>query len=321
MLYLCQAKHNSDQSRTGMESGRLSEYIKHFSNADDSGKVAIVTGANSGIGRETTMMLAARGMHVIMACRSLKKAEAAKTLIMKDLPGASLSVLKLDLASLESVRQFAAEFNSVYNRLDLLINNGGIMISDARFTEDGFEAMLGINHLGHFALGGLLLSKILSTPLSRIISVSSIAHFKGIINFDDLMLEKSFSRKKAYRQSKLANLLYSYELDSRLKAAGKETLAIAAHPGITSTNILPLPRPVELLKELVLMKTVKGALPTMMAATDPALKGGEFIGPDGYKQTLGYPAVRKSGDHTKDKSVWTKLWKVSENLCGVEYKF
>jgi len=303
----------------GMESEKLSSYINQLCDADDKGKVAIVTGANSGIGFETTRILAARGIHVVMACRSLKKAEAAKNLILKDFNQAFLSILMLDLASLESVKHFAEEFNAMYNRLDLLINNGGIIGSEERKTTDGFESMLGVNHLAHFALGGLLLSKLFETPGSRVISVSSIAHFKGEIHFGDLGLDKSFSRKKAYRQSKLANLLYSYELDRRLKEAGKETIALAAHPGVTSTNIVPLPRTIELLKELVLMKTVKGALPTLMAATDPTLKGGEFIGPDGYMQVSGYPAIRKSGEHTFDKSTWLELWLESEKLTGVKY--
>lgn len=304
-----------------MESEKLSQYIRQYSEANDAGKVAIVTGANSGIGKETTRVLIARGMHVVMACRSLKRAEMAKIEMMKDMPTASISMLMLDLASLESVKQFADEFNAVYSRLDLLVNNGGIMSSQERYTEDGFEAMLGVNYLGHFALGALLLEKIISTPASRVISVSSIAHFAGEINFEDLMLENSFSRKKAYRQSKLANLLYSYELDRKFKESGKESIAVAAHPGITSTNILPLPRSVELLKELVLMKTVKGALPSMMAATDQDLKGGEYIGPGGYRQILGYPKILKSGDHTYDKRVWSRLWKVSEELTGLRYNF
>lgn len=303
-----------------MASRKQSELVREFTRVKDTDKTGIVTGANSGIGYEASKMLAARGMRVILACRNQEKGEEARKKIISSVPGAKLDIEHLDLASQESVKSFTSRITEKYKRLDLLVNNGGVMMGGHSLTEDGFEKLFGTNHLGHFTLTAGLIKLLLLTPGSRIVTVSSIAHFKGEIDFDDINSLKKYSRSAAYRQSKLANLLFAYELDRRLKEKAKDTISVAVHPGITSTNIVKLPFPVDKLKEAVLMSTVKGALNTMKGATDPDLKGGEFIGPSGYKQTIGFPAILKSGEHSYDKELWLRLWNLSEELTATRFE-
>ncbi len=288
--------------------------------ADHSGKIGIVTGSNSGIGFEAAKMLASGGMRIIMASRNEVKAKAACKEILNSYPGALVEYMHLDLSSQSSVKDFTSMFLERYKRLDLLVNNGGIMTGPHRLTEDGFEMIFATNHLGHFTLTAGLIDILLNTIGSRIVTVSSIAHFKGIICFDDINSISLYIRKEAYRQSKLANLLFAYELDRRLKEKGSNTLSIAVHPGISSTKIVKLPNIIDKLKDLVLMSPIKGAMPTMMAATDKSLKGGEFIGPEGRGQIYGFPAIVKSGRHSYDRETWLKLWELSEELTGTRFE-
>lgn len=287
--------------------------------ADHSGKIGIVTGSNSGIGFEAAKMLASGGMKIIMACRNEAKAIAACKEILNSYPGALVEYMHLDLSSQSSVKDFTSMFHERYKRLDLLVNNGGIMTGPHRLTEDGFEMIFATNHLGHFTLTAGLIDILLNTIGSRIVTVSSIAHFKGIICFDDINSISLYIRKEAYRQSKLANLLFAYELDRRLKEKGSSTLSIAVHPGISSTKIVKLPSIIDKLKDLVLMNPIKGAMPTMMGATDMTLKGGEFIGPEGRGQLFGFPTLVKSGRHSYDKETWLRLWELSEELTGIGF--
>ncbi len=303
-----------------MASRKQMELVSQFTRAEDSDKIGIVTGANSGIGYEASKMLAARGMRVILACRNMEKGEEARKKIISSVPGARLDLEQLDLASQKSVRSFTSRIKEKYKKLDLLVNNGGIMTGPHRLTGDGFEMIFATNHLGHFTLTAGLIKLLLLTPGSRIVTVSSIAHFKGIICFDDINSKSLYIRKEAYRQSKLANLLFAYELDRRLKEKGSSTLSIAVHPGISSTKIVKLPNIIDKLKDLVLMNPVKGAMPTMMGATDKTLKGGEFIGPEGRGQIFGFPAIVKSGRHSYDKETWLKLWELSEALTGTRFE-
>jgi NAD(P)-dependent dehydrogenase (short-subunit alcohol dehydrogenase family) len=302
-----------------MLSKKQNELVRRYSMADDSGKIGIVTGSNSGIGFEAAKMLASGGMRIIMACRNEVKAKAACNEILDSYPEALVEYMHLDLSSQSSVKGFSSRFIERYKRLDLLVNNGGVMMGSHSLTEDGFEKLFGTNHLGHFTLTAMLINLLLASPGSRIVTVSSIAHFRGKINFDDINSLSGYSRAAAYRQSKLANLLFAYELDRRLKEKDKETISVAVHPGITSTNIVSLPFPIDKLKEAVLMSTVKGALPTMMGATDTQLKGGEFIGPSGFKQTRGFPSILRSGEHSYNRDLWLRLWELSEELTGIRF--
>ncbi len=285
------------------------------------GKVAIVTGANSGIGYETVRVLAQRGATVIMACRSLSKANEAATAIRATMPAGSLEMMQLDLGDLDAVRRFADEFRARYPRLDLLINNAGIMVPPYGKTAQGFETQFGVNHLGHFALTGLLLDRLTQTPGTRVVAVSSVAHYFGTINFDDLNAERTYNRNRAYGQSKLANLLFTYELQRRLQAAGLTTLAVAVHPGYTATNLQAHSGIFSVLNPYFAQEQPMGALPTLYAATAGDVQGGEFYGPDGFMQLRGHPKRVSSNKRSQDRSVATRLWEVSEELTGVTYHF
>jgi NAD(P)-dependent dehydrogenase (short-subunit alcohol dehydrogenase family) len=296
-----------------------------FSIPDQSDRVAIVTGANSGIGLEAARVLAGAGAHVVLACRDTGKGEAAAESIGAGAPDASLAVEALDLASLDSVRAFAERVQP--ERLDLLINNAGVMVPPYEKTADGFELQFGTNHLGHFALTGLLLDRVLATPGARVVTVSSRAHKFGRIDFEDLQHERRYDRWPAYGQSKLANLLFALELDRRLKAAGSETLSVAAHPGYSATNLqfAATPSHVERIGSFVLnriyaMDAVRGARTTLYAAT-AQIAGGTFIGPDGFKEMRGEPAIVKPTRAARDPETAHRLWEVSEELTGVRYAF
>lgn len=288
---------------------------------DQTGRIAIVTGANSGIGWDTARALAQKGATVIMACRSVDKANSAAEKIRQVDPAGKVVVMPLDLGDLESVRKFAAGFLKQYNRLDLLINNAGVMAPPYGKTKQGFEQQFGTNHLGHFALTGLLLDTLNVTPGARIVTVSSGAHQMGIINFDDLNSERGYVPMRAYGQSKLANLLFTYELQRRLVAAGQTTLAVAAHPGWTGTNLQQHSGIIQQLNPIFSQQSNMGALPTLYAATAPDVRGGEYFGPDGLWEMRGYPKIVKSNVRSHDQSVAQRLWTVSETLTKVVYPF
>ncbi len=287
---------------------------------DQKGKVAIVTGANSGIGYEMTRELARKGAMVVMACRNQSKGETALVQIRSDNPNAKIELMLLDLGDLVSVRRFADEFNSRFDRLDILINNAGIMMPPFGKTADGFEVQFGINHLGHFALTGLLLDLITHTPKSRVVSVSSMGHRMGKIDFDNLNAEQSFSKSGAYGLSKLANLLFIYELQRRLEAAGIDAIAAAAHPGWTATNLQAHTWYFRLLNPLLAQKPPMGALPTLYAATASDVQGGDYYGPDGWQENKGHPTKVQSNGRSHDTAVAAKLWTVSEKLTNVRYQ-
>jgi len=288
------------------------------------GRVAIVTGANTGLGFETVLALAKTGMKVIMACRSKDKAEKAKQKILGKVPGADLETMLIDLSSLSSVSEFAINFLTVYNRLDLLINNAGIMIPPYSETVDGFESQMGANYFGHFLLTGLLFDTITKTSDSRIVSVSSIAHKNGNINFDDLNWEKRYSAREAYSQSKLACLMYAFELQRRLDKKGLETLSVAAHPGVSITELIEqipkwviyLFRPVGY---LFTHSPEKGALPTLYAALGTDVQGGDYFGPQGRREMTGEPGKAESTLLSQNIEIAKRLWDVSEELTGIKY--
>jgi NAD(P)-dependent dehydrogenase (short-subunit alcohol dehydrogenase family) len=287
---------------------------------DQTGRVAIVTGANSGIGWDTARALAQKGATVIMACRSMPKANASAEQIKALKPAGKVVVMPLDLGDLDSVRKFAAEFGANYDRLDLLINNAGVMAPPYGKTTQGYEQQFGINHLGHFALTGLLLDLLNRTPGARIVTVSSGAHQIGDINFDDLNWERRYPAMRAYGQSKLANLLFTYELQRRLTAGGQQTLAVAAHPGWTATNLQQHAGAFQLLNPILAQTTDMGALPTLYAAIAPDVRGGEYFGPGGLWEMRGYPKKVASNARSQDEALAHRLWKVSEELTQVTYQ-
>lgn len=288
------------------------------------GKIAIVTGANIGLGYETTIGLAKKEIKVIMACRNMDKAEAAKTEILKQVPTADLEIMKLDLNSLQSVRDFVKEFTTKYDRLDLLIENAGIMIPPFSKTEDGFESQMGVNYFGHFLLTNLLFPTLKNTKEARIITLSSIAHKRGRIDFDNLNAEKGYSKMGAYGQSKLACLMFAYELDRRIKVANLDMIALSAHPGASNTNLgQHIPKLVTtLLMPLMSIFThgvANASLPTLYAALGDDINGGEYFGPTGFNEMKGKPGKVSSLPHSHDEQVAKKLWEESEKLTGKEF--
>ncbi len=287
---------------------------------DQSGRIAIVTGSNSGIGFETARVLAGKGATVVMACRNLEKASPKADEIRAAHPGAHVEVMQLDLSDLGSVQRFAEAFRAEHARLDLLINNAGIMVPPYGKTAQGFETQFGVNHLGHFALTGSLLDLITNTPGSRIVTVSSIAHYMGRIDFADLNWEKGYRAQAAYGQSKIANLLFTYELQRRLAAAGKDTIAVAAHPGWTETNLQEHAKGVKFLNRFLAQEPLMGALPTLYAAAEPSVHGAEYFGPSGFMEMNGPPKKVKSNKRSHDRNVAERLWNVSEELTGVRFQ-
>ncbi|MCV7369162.1 short-chain dehydrogenase [Mycolicibacterium duvalii] len=287
---------------------------------DQTGRTAVITGANTGLGFETAKALAAHGAHVVLAVRDTAKGEAAAARMSGD-----VVVQKLDLTSLESIRAAADALKSRYDRIDLLINNAGVMTTPKSRTADGFELQFGTNHLGHFALTGLLLERLLDVPGARVVTVSSNGHkMGGAIHFDDLQGERSYNRMRAYSQSKLANLMFTYELQRRLAPRGK-TIAVAAHPGTSTTELARnLPRPIEraflaAAPTLFAQTPDHGALPTLRAATDPGVLGGQYYGPDGVAQQRGNPVVVASSNQSYDVALQQRLWTVSEELTKVTF--
>jgi NAD(P)-dependent dehydrogenase (short-subunit alcohol dehydrogenase family) len=280
---------------------------------DQTGRTAVITGANTGLGYETAAALVAKNAHVVLAVRNLDKGKEAVDRIRQATPDADVALQELDLSSLQSVRETAEQLKAEYPAIDLLINNAGVMWTPKQTTADGFEMQFGTNHLGHFALTGLLLDQLLTVPGSRVVTVSSLGHrIRAAIHFDDLQWERRYNRVEAYGQSKLANLLFTYELQRRL--TGAETVALAAHPGGSNTELarhVPMPP--------AFQSAAMGALPTLRAATDPAAFGGQYYGPDGRFQQTGYPKVVGSSDQSHDTELQQRLWAVSEELTGVTF--
>ncbi|MBK5219004.1 MAG: SDR family oxidoreductase [Thermoleophilia bacterium] len=292
---------------------------------DQSGRTVVVTGANSGLGLATASALAAAGANVVMACRNTAKADAGAAAIRDRHGDASVVVETLDLADLASVRGFAERFAANYGSLDLLVNNAGVMASPRRLTKDGFELQLGTNHLGHFALTGLLLGQMQGRDDARVVTVSSTAHKLGRINFDNLQGERRYFRWFAYCQSKLANVLFMAELERRLRTAGSAVKSLAAHPGYADTNLQTAAPPAidraifAVSNRLLAQNSEMGALPQLYAATRPNLDGGLFIGPDGFEEQRGYPKVVGVARRGRDEATAARLWEVSEELTGVSF--
>jgi NAD(P)-dependent dehydrogenase (short-subunit alcohol dehydrogenase family) len=297
---------------------------------DLSGRTAVITGANAGLGLQTARVLAARGAHVVLGCRNPDKGSHAASQIAATSPAGTMSVVRLDLASQAGLRSAAEEIRARFPSVDLLINNAGVMDVPYQQTADGFELTLATNHLGPFALTGLLLDHL--APGARIVTVSSMAHWEGAIDFDDPQAERHYDRERAYSQSKLANLLFTYELDRRLRAAGAGPAALACHPGVVRTELFanespaaqfllsPAMRPVNF---WAVQNVRMGALPTLRAATDPSARGGQYFGPRRYglrrRFYTGYPATVESSARSRDETDQARLWQLSEQLTGVSY--
>ena len=286
-------------------------------------KIAIITGANTGLGLETTKAFAENNIEVVMACRNESKAEKAKAEILKEIPKAQLKILPLDLSSLDAVRSFAEKFKSEYDRLDILVNNAGLMIPPYGKTKDGFELQFGINYLGHFLLTGLLLEPLKNAAEARVVSLSSLAHKWGDIYFEDLQFQNNYDKQKAYGQSKLACLMFTYELDRRLKEQELSVKSLAAHPGLSRTNLFRhLTGMMKLLTPFVYPFTQSaksGAQPQIKAALDEKLAGGEYLGPSGFQEYSGKPKVVGSNAISNDKEKAKRLWEISEELCNFQY--
>jgi NAD(P)-dependent dehydrogenase (short-subunit alcohol dehydrogenase family) len=284
---------------------------------DQSGRVAVVTGANSGLGLITARVLARAGARVVVACRNVEKGRAAAA----QMPG-EVEVSALDLADLDSVRAFAEGVEA----LDILVNNAGVMAPPRRETAEGFELQIGTNHLGHFALTGLLLGAMEGREDARVVTLSSTAHRMGRIDFDDLQRKRRYRRWGAYGQSKLANLLFTFELERRLRAADSTVKSLAAHPGYAATNLQfagpPLhERLVMAIANRVLAQSAEmGALPQLYAATEPDLPGGVFVGPNGPGEQRGHPAIVSPRATALDTEAAARLWAISEELTGVKYR-
>ncbi len=306
---------------------------KHWSTAnipDQEGKVVVVTGANSGLGFETSRELTRKGAHVVMGCRTESKALAAIKEIHSEQPDASLEFIPLDLASLDSIQRFAEGFLKSHSKLHILCNNAGVMALPYTKTADGFEMQIGTNHFGHFALTGQLLPTILTTPGSRIVNVSSLAHKGGRIRFHDIHWEKRYSKWLSYCQSKLANLLFTYELQRKLEAVDADTICVACHPGYTSTNLqMAAPRMKgsrwgeiiwSLWNRMFAQRVSQGALTNLYASTAPEVNGGDYIGPRGFQELAGAPTKVRSSRRSHNKEDAQKLWELSVKATGITYE-
>ena len=292
------------------------------------GKVIVITGANSGLGFENSKQFAKKGATVVMACRNLKKGEIAKNKILKDVPDAKLKLMELNLGDLESIKQFAEEFKKEFEKLDVLLNNAGIMMVPFQKTKDGFESQLGTNFLGHFALTALLFDVLRNTAGSRIVNVSSLAHKTGKkIEKKHFLSEEGYNKSEAYSRSKLANLLFSYELGKRVEAKNLDMKVVAVHPGIATTSLadhlIPyilrvIIRPI--FRLFLIQSSAKGALPSSRAATDPNVKNNEYYGPSNPKGTKGYPVKIESEGLSHDEELAKEVWSIAEELTGIQFE-
>ena len=288
---------------------------------DQSGKTVIVTGSSSGIGLEAAKVLANKGAEVIIAVRNATKGKNAEEKIKSQNPNVNVKVMIVDLANLKSVREFAEKFNAGYDKLNLLINNAGVMIPPYSKTTDGFELQFGTNHLGHFALTALLFDKLKATPNSRIVNVASVAHKYGNINFDDLNWEKrNYKAWSAYGDSKIANLYFTYYLADEIAKSGIDIKVTASHPGWTATDLQRHSGMFEFLNKFFAMPAKQGALPTLRAAIDTEAQSGDYFGPDGFQEWRGFPVKVESNKLSHNMEIAGKLWEVSEELTGIKLK-
>ena len=292
---------------------------------DQTGRRVLVTGASSGLGEITARELARKGAHIVLAVRNTTKGVASAERIRAAVTGARVDVRELDLSSLRSVRSFASELVAESSTLDLLINNAGIMQTPSSRTADGYELQLGTNHLGHFALTGLLLEALGRATAPRVVTLSSLEHRSGRIHFDDLQLEHGYAPRKAYQQSKLANAIFGIELDRRLRAAGSPILSVLAHPGYSATNLQstgPTGLSAFVMRignAVIAQKAEKGALPQLLAATAPSVQGGQFYGPSGFNELRGDPVEVQAVAAARDPETGRRLWEVSEELTAVTF--
>lgn len=294
-------------------------------------KTFIVTGANSGLGYWNSLYLAKKEAQVIMACRNLTKGENARAEILKEIPSGNLQLMTLDLSDLSSIKEFAQNFQNKLESLDGLINNAGVMALPYCQTKDGFEMQLGTNHLGHFALTGQLLPVLLKTSNSRIVNVSSMAHKFGKMNFEDLMSEKKYEKWTAYGQSKLANLLFAFELQRKFEAHNVKTISTGAHPGYSSTNLQSAgpkmsgsnlqEKMMSLSNALFAQSAERGSLPQLYAAIASDVSGGKYYGPDGLFAMRGFPREERPASQALNKESAARLWEISEELTGITYNF
>ena len=295
---------------------------------DLTGKTIIVTGGNSGLGFEAVEALSSKGAEVILACRSTKKGKLAKNKITETQPNSNITVMELDLADLKSIRNFVELFKQKHTQLDILINNAGIMMVPYGLTKDGFENQIGTNHLGHFALTGLLLDELKNTPKSRVVSVTSMAHKAGSMDFNNLLFNKGvgYTPFKAYGRSKLCNLLLTYELQRFFETNKIDSSALVAHPGVSDTNLFVHTAPKWLMTALrplftrLVQPANMGVLPELRAATDPTAKGADFFGPNGKREIKGFPVLVQSAKQANSTEDAKKLWEASEKLTGVIYQ-
>lgn len=298
---------------------------------DLSGNTIVVTGGNSGIGYEAALAFVRKRADVILACRDLGKARTAADQIAASTSGGKVEVMALDLSSLASVRGFAEEFHAKRPALHVLCNNAGVMAIPYRQTADGFEMQFGTNHLGHFALTGLLLDRLLATTGARVVNVSSGAHRMGAIRFDDLQWRNGYRKWMAYGQSKLANLLFTFELQRKADAAGRKLLCVGCHPGYAATNLQAagprmsgssmLESVFSVANSVFAQSSAMGALPTEYAAAAPDVQGGDYIGPNGLGELWGNPVKVGCSSAARDPAIAARLWQVSEQLTGVRYNF
>jgi NAD(P)-dependent dehydrogenase (short-subunit alcohol dehydrogenase family) len=297
---------------------------------DQSGKTVVITGANSGIGYEAARALAQHGAHVVMACRDLSKGKEAAGAIRQEAPRGSVELLQLDLADLKQVRHFVEMFGEHHTKLDVLINNAGIMHIPSRQTADGFEMQFGVNHLGHFALTRFLLPTLVKRPQARVVTVSSFLHKSGKINFADLNATTNYDKYLAYSQAKVANVLFAFELQRKFVAHHVDAISVAAHPGYAATNLQAvgpqmagsrlMQTIMSLANRLVAQSAAMGALPILYAATAPDVTGGEYFGPSGFREIRGYPVRVTSSVESQDQEIARRLWAVSEEMTGVNYE-
>lgn len=292
---------------------------------DQSDRVAVVTGASSGLGKITARELVRKGARVLLAVRSTNKGDTTAQEIRGTVSGGSVEVRELDLSSLGSIRAFAASLIKEGATLDLLVNNAGVMQTPPRRTVDGYELQFGTNHLGHFALTGLLLEALGRAAAPRVVTVSSTEHKGGHIHFDDLQLARDYAPRKAYQQSKMANTIFGIELDRRLRVAGSPIISVLAHPGYSATNLQSTGPTglsafgLKIGNALFAQKAELGALPQLYAATVPGVRGGQFFGPSGFRELRGPPTEVEPVAEARDPEVGRRLWEVSEELTGVSF--